>query len=195
MFFIEQPITFAECLLYEAERIILTCAISDGSYDSEIPLDPSRISIKWYYNNGTESELTVGSNETRREGGNGDPIVITSILSLTISVISQHDAVTLAQGSYYCRVNIAGWNVVSNSSQSFIVLNPDEYLQHAISCSERTFIDRESVCAVYYSAVDENLTTTMNSIGSPTTDYSGSTISMPHDPKPIQSTAAPPEHS
>lgn len=61
MFFIEQPVTSAECLLYEAEGIILTYAISEGSFDSEIPLDPSRISIKWYYNNGTESELTVGT--------------------------------------------------------------------------------------------------------------------------------------
>lgn len=118
--------------------------------------------------------------------------MISSIL--TISAISQHDAVTLAQGLYYCRVNIAGWSAVSNSSQRFIVLNPEEYLQYATSCSERTFIDRERACAVY-SAVAENPTTTMKSIGSPTTDYSGSTISLLHDHKPIQSTAVPPEHN
>ena len=190
MFFIKQPITSAECFLYEAERIILTCAISEGNFDSKI-LDPSRISIKWYYNNGTESELTVGTNETRREGGNGDPIVISS--TLTISPISQHDAVTLVQGSYYCRVNIAGWNVVSNSSQRFTVLHQDEYLQQATSCSERTFVDTERACAVY-SAVVENPTTTESS-ESPTTDYLGSTISMLRDHTPSQSTAAPPEQN
>ena len=100
MNFIEQPIT-VDCLLYAVPRIILKCTVSsEGLLDS---LDPSRISIKWYFNNGTESEFTVGTNETR-EGGNGEHIVISS--TLTISSF-QHAAASLAQGSYYCRVNIA----------------------------------------------------------------------------------------
>ena len=149
--FIEQPITSAPCLLYEEERIVLICTIySEGLLNPDL-LDPSRISIKWYYNNGTESELTVGTNETRREGGNGDPLVISSIL--TISAIGQHDAVTLAQGLYYCRVNVDGWGLVSNSSQQSFVLDEGSYLQFGAICSEITFIDRESTCAVHNSAI------------------------------------------
>ena len=147
--FTEQPITFAACLLYDAERIVLMCTISSESEDLLNPdlLDPNGIIIRWYYNNGTESELTVGTNETRREGGNGDPIVISS--TLTISPISQHDAVTLAQGSYYCRVQVDKEILRSNSSQQFIVLNIGDYVQYGTSCAERNFIVRDNACAVF----------------------------------------------
>ena len=154
----EQPIASAECLLYEADEIILMCTIiSQGIFGSKIPLDSSRINIKWYHNNGTESELTVGTNETRREGGNGDPIRISS--TLAISLIRQHDANTLAQGSYYCRVSIAGWpSGVSNSSQRFTVLHKDDYLQYGSSCSGQTFIDRDvNTTCIVHSVVEISL--------------------------------------
>ena len=102
--FTEQPIT-VDCLLYEEETImILKCTVSSEGLLNPDPLDPSRISIKWYFNNGTESELTVGTNEVR-EGGNGEHIVISSTLTITGSSF-QHVAVSLAQGSYYCRVKL-----------------------------------------------------------------------------------------
>ena len=146
--FTEQPITSAQCNIYGEEEITLTCTISSEHLSrNAYALDPSGITIKWYYNNGTESELTAGASETRREGGNGDPVVISSIL--TISAISQHGAANLAKGSYYCRVNVAGWpGFVSNSSQQFSVLSMDEYFQIGISCSHTTFIAKERACAV-----------------------------------------------
>ena len=143
--FIEQPIT-VDCLLYEEERIILKCTVSSEGLLNPDPLDPSRISIKWYFNNGIESELTVGTNETRK-GGNGEHIVISSTLTITGSSF-QHVAASLAQGSYYCRVNIANRSLVSNSSQQFIVLDEDSYLQAAARCSDATLITRERACAI-----------------------------------------------
>ena len=154
MNFIEQPITTIDCSLYDVwTRIILICTIS--SEDSNPIIDSSRINIKWYHNNGTENELTVGSNETRREGGNGEPIRISSTLTISSSFSRQHDAASLAEGSYYCRVllNVTEWGLVSNSSQQFIVLPYDQYIQASTSCSERSFTVTQSACAVHYSAV------------------------------------------
>lgn len=37
----------------------------------------------------------------------------------------------------------------SNSSQQFIVMTPDEYLQFGIRCSETDFIARGNACALY----------------------------------------------
>ena len=105
------------------------------------------LNVKWYYNNGTEHELTEGTNETRREGGFGEPIVISS--TLTISSIIQQNTASLAVGSYYCRIQAPDQTVASNSSQKFIALGIDQYLQSGISCSHTDFIARESTCAVY----------------------------------------------
>ena len=66
MNFIEQSTT-VYCLLYDVERIILKCTISSEGLLSPDPLDPSRIRIKWYFNNGTESELTVGTMKQGKE--------------------------------------------------------------------------------------------------------------------------------
>ena len=99
--FIEQPITAVDCNPYADDRIVLTCTVtSEGASDSMISLTPSNLHIKWYYNNGTEYELTVGTNETRREGENGDPIVISSALAISATI--QQNAANLARGSYYC---------------------------------------------------------------------------------------------
>ena len=111
--FIEQPITSVDCNIYEEEKIILTCTIT-----SVYLLEPNGLNIKWYYNNGTGHELTEGTNETRRGGGNGDPTVISS--TLTISSMIQQDTAILAEGSYYCQMHVLGQNVVTNSSQNFI---------------------------------------------------------------------------
>ena len=154
MNFIKQPVSSVLCNIYDAERIILTCTISSEGFSSII-IDSSRINIKWYYNNGTDNELTVGTNETRREGGNGEAIIISSTLTISSSFSRQHDAASLAEGSYYCRVllNVTEWVFLSNSSQQLIVLDFDQYLQSSTSCSRRSFISIESACAVYYSAV------------------------------------------
>jgi hypothetical protein len=173
--FTEQPITSVDCLIYDVERIVLKCAISsEGLLNPDHdPLDPSRISIKWYYNNGTESELTVGTNEISREGeiGDSDPIVISS--TLIISAFSQHDVSSLVKGSYYCRVNVAEWGLVtvSNSSQQFTVLTMDQYLQLGASCSHTTFIARESACAVHIDLAVVNPITENNSETLATINY------------------------
>lgn len=172
LFFVEQPVTSVDCNIYEAERIILTCNTisSEDILESEFLVDPGRIKIQWYYSNGTEHELTEGTNKTRREGGNGTPVVISS--TLTISATSQHNAANLVQGSYYCRVHESGlshWGLVPNSSQNFTVLNPDVYLQHATSCSERSFITTERDCAAYNILGNHTQAVTTEIIGSPTT--------------------------
>ena len=203
LFFVEQPITSVDCNIYEAERIVLTCTIesSEDILDSRLFVDPGRIRWYTYYSNGTESELTVGTNETRREGGNGDPIVVSS--TLAISATSQQNAADLVQGSYYCRVHVSGcshWGLLSNFSQKFTVLNHNVYLQHGTSCSERNFITAERVCAVYN--IIGNPTTT-ETIGSPANfDYSiiycqniliTSTKTMSMLYEPIQSTPGMPQ--
>ena len=147
--FTEQPITYADCNVYEENKIILTCTItSEGVSESVYMLQPNRINIRWYYNNGTaEYELTEGTNETRREGGNGNPIVISS--TLTISSTIQRNTASLAEGSYYCQIQAPDQTVASNSSQKFIALGFDQSLQLGVSCSYTDFTARESTCAVY----------------------------------------------
>ena len=118
MNFIEQPVTTVDCDVYEQERVILTCSVSSTGYNTII--DSSGIYIKWYFNNGTEHELMVGINQTT-EGGNGERIEISS--TLTISGTSQQDAANLNEGSYYCRVQMSYINIMSNSSQRFVVFD------------------------------------------------------------------------
>ena len=139
-----------DCDIYNAERIILTCTISTESIsDSLISLTSNYLNISWFFNNGTEYELIVGINETRREEGNGSTIIISS--TLAISGIPQEDISLLASGSYYCGVNVTGKDVtvVSNFSQQFIALEQDEYLQFATNCSHKSFIANKSNCAVH----------------------------------------------
>ena len=146
------------------EKIILTCTItSEGVSESVYMLQPNRINIRWYYNNGTaEYELTEGTNETRREGRNGNPIVISS--TLTISSIIQQNTASLAVGSYYCRIQTPDQTVASNSSQKFIALDRDQAIQFGISCSYRDFIARETACAVYSVFAIMNPITTGSSV-------------------------------
>ena len=140
-----------DCNLYEEERIILTCTVSSQGIPGSISPNLNSLNIKWFFNNGTEYELVVGTNETRREGGNGIAIVISS--TLTISGTLQENTSPLAQGLYYCRVNVASDDVVSNSSQQFIVLDLDRYFQSGTNCVDSTFIAGESACAVHSIAV------------------------------------------
>ena len=76
--------------------------------------------------------------------------MISSTLIISSFNEFQHVGASLAQGSYYCRVNVADWGLVSNSSQQFIVLNEDAYLQAGTFCSEEILITttRESACAI-----------------------------------------------
>ena len=139
-----------DCVIYSAERIVLTCTVSsEGISDSLTSLDSSSININWFFNNGTEYELMVGTNVTRSEDGNGSAIIISS--TLAVSGITQEDIAPLAPGSYYCRVNVAltGEDVVSNFSQQFIVMDQDNYLQFTTNnCSNESFIANESSCAI-----------------------------------------------
>ena len=170
-----------DCNVYEAEKIVLTCTISsEGTSNSKIDLyqDLNDIIIKWYYNNGTEHELTMGTSDTRREGGNlTDGIPITSTLAIS-AIPGQHNAANLAQGSYYCRVHVPSRrDTVSNSSQPFTVVNQDAYFQFATSCRERNFIaSRDSPCSI---VIVENPTTTTDNIT--TTDLTTVTYQIKED--------------
>ena len=118
--------------------------------------------ISWFYNNGTEHELTEGTNETRREGGNGEPIVISS--TLTISSTIQQNTASLAVGSYYCRIQTPDPTVVSNSSQQFIAQTRSVHIQYGTHCSYyRNFINGENACAVYSTFAIKNPITTGSS--------------------------------
>ena len=164
-----------DCLLYEAERIELTCTVSSqGIADSSISLDPSNLNIRWFFNNGTDHELTIGTNETRREGGNGASVVISS--TLAISGMSQENVASLAPGEYYCRVQVNDQTMRSNSSQQFTALQQDSYIQYGTSCSKRTFIAEESACAVHNIGEDTEVTSP-----NPLTTDPGVTSSMQED--------------
>ena len=128
--------------------------------------------------------MTVGTNDTRREGGNSDGIPITISSTLAISAIpDQHDAVNIAQGSYYCRVYIPSRrDTVSNSSQPFTVVNQDAYFQFATSCFERNFIASDSLCAVYHNIFIVEKPTTTDNIENLTTiehDFTTVTVTYP----------------
>lgn len=94
MYFIEQPVTSVECLIYEEAKIVLTCTVTSEGISDPTILDPNEINIKWYYYNGTDHELITGTNTTTREGGNGEHIIISSRI--------QENTADLAVGSYYC---------------------------------------------------------------------------------------------
>lgn len=120
-----------------------------GVLDSTLSLEPdNNLNIKWFFSNRTnyESELTTGINETRREGGNGMPVVISS--TLVISGMLQGNAAVLAKGSYYCRVQVEDPTMRANSSQQFIALTQNEYLQSSSGCDRATFIAGQNTCAV-----------------------------------------------
>ena len=136
------------CNVYGVDRIVLTCTVSSLI---SLRLDPSNLNIKWFFNNGTDHELTTGTNETRREGGNGAPVVISSTLAL--SVVPQDNAARLAPGAYYCQVEVNDETMRSNPSQQFMALDQEGYLQYGTSCLERSFIAEESACAVHDIAI------------------------------------------
>lgn len=140
-----------DCDLYRADKILLTCTVtSEGVSDSALSLEPSNnLRIRWFFNNGTDRELTTGTNETRREGGNGEHVVISSILAISGSESPPENVASLAVGSYYCQVQVNDETMQANSSQQFKALDPDEYLQSATSCTERNFIAGDSACAVH----------------------------------------------
>ena len=155
-----------DCNIYEEERIVLTCTVMSGVLDSTLSLGPDNLNIRWFYSNGTvnhESELTVGVNETRRGGGNGDPVEISS--ALAISGSPEGNVASLAVGSYYCRVQVNDPTMKANSSHSFVAESRDMYLQYATRCSdaEISFSTKESTCAVHSIGTNP---TTVNPISS-----------------------------
>ena len=156
--FIEQPVVTVDCNLYASERVLLTCSVSSISHTF---INPNDICIKWYFNNGTEHELMVGINQTR-SGNNGETIIVSS--TLAISERPKQNAANLHEGSYYCRVNVADMNVVSNSSQMFVVLDIDVYLQTGTRCSAPriNFIYDVEECAVYRTVESFHATTLLD---------------------------------
>ena len=130
--------------MYEASVIVLTCRVESLSLEDFA--DPSVINIRWYFDNGTEYELTTGVNHTRL-GGSGEKVQVTSTLKL--SGTSNKSSVFLSEGSYYCQVQLMDRDVLLKTSQAFRVLNTDEHVQASTDCCERTFIDSVESCAAY----------------------------------------------
>ena len=163
--FVEQPNSDVECLYYEVSRIELACTVSSsGLPESDLSIDPNLLNIRWYFNNGTEHQLTVGVNVTRT-GGNGEAVEVRSTLSISAPSppVPSVPFTNLTQGSYYCRVEVDEQTMLSNSSQPFIALDveSDEYLQSAVPCDPgRDFSAtvRESACAVH--SIDKDSATT-----------------------------------
>ena len=133
----QQPVPTIDCDVYDQSDIVLTCRVVSSPADSDIT-DVQDISIKWYFYNGTEYELSVGVSHIR-SGGNGANVQVTSTFQLSAMI---------SQGFYYCRVQLTEMNIKSNLSQRFEVLSQDDYIQLA-TCSGRTFIDSVETCAVY----------------------------------------------
>ena len=129
--------------------------------------------IRWFFNNGTDHELTYGANETRREGGNGAHVVITSTLAISGTRPPAENAVRLDVGLYYCRVQVNDNTMRANSSQQFMAATEELYLQTSTLCleTERSFIDREMSCAVH---VDTNRITTNPNPSTADTDSTSS---------------------
>ena len=122
--FTQQPVTGIDCDVYEKPVIVLTCSVE--SLSSDVFSDLSVIEIRWYFHNGTEYELTTGVSHTRT-GGNGAHVLVTS--TIKISGTSNQNFAFIAEGFYYCQVQMTDMTVVVNSSQRFQVLNRDEYVQ------------------------------------------------------------------
>ena len=78
--------------------------------------------------------------------------------TLNVSGTSNQNFAFLAEGFYYCQVQMTDMAAVANSSQRFQVLNRDEYVQASTSCSERTFIASVESCAAYAVTATEQTT-------------------------------------
>ena len=167
--FTEQPVIDARCRIYDVERVELRCTVSSkGSSIAVFAEDPSDVSIRWYHNNGTEHQLRDGINVTKREGGNGVPIVVTSTLGITARAAA--NSVPIAEGSYYCRVEVipppeSDIAVEPNSSQPFTVpIYDPTYFDTMTRCANAEFISQEITCAVLSVTVDPTMTSSESSI-------------------------------
>ena len=73
-----------------------------------------------------------------------------SSISCVLVVSSSCLGEVVVSRSVYCRVQMSYINIMSNSSQRFVVFDRAHYLQTAISCSGRNLIHNIVECAVYY---------------------------------------------
>ena len=152
--FTQQPVTQVECNVYEQPVIVLTCSVESLSHEA-FP-DTSVIEIRWYFNNGTEHELTTGVDH-RRMGGTWDPVQVTSTLNISGTFNQRFSS--LGEGFYYCQVDITDMAVVSNFSQRFQVLSRNEHLQISSRCNGEPFIANIESCAAYQVTTDVLATT------------------------------------
>ena len=152
--------------MYESDLESLTCRV-ESIDTAEVP-DIQDLSIKWFFFNDTEYDLTIGTNPAERTGGNGGHLTVTS--TLHISGTSRPNASFVSEGFYYCKVHMFDASVVLHQSQRFQVFHREEYLQRASSCSGRTFSAALESCAVSRLSIDESTTTTTSSVTTATTD-------------------------
>ena len=155
--FTQQPVPSVDCNVYDLDLETLTCRVE--SIDTAGVPDVQDLSIKWFFFNDTEYDLTIGTNPVERTGGSVGHLTVTS--TLHISGTSRPNATVVSEGFYYCRVHMFDASVVLHESQRFKVLHREEYLQQASSCSERTFSAALESCAVSRLSVDESTTTSI----------------------------------
>ena len=183
--FTQQPAPSVDCNVYESDLETLTCRV-ESIDTAEVP-DVQDLSIKWFFFNDTEYELTIGTNPVERTGGNGGHLTVTS--TLHISGTSQPNASFVSEGFYYCKVHMFDGSVVLHQSQRFEVFNRDEYLQRASSCSGRTFSAPLESCAVSRLSADVSTTTSIlpDSTATTKTPNEENTTTTDEEPTPPSS--------
>ena len=143
-----------DCNIYDNVKIVLNCTVSSQGIPNSF-IDSNNLDIKWFFDNGTDRhELTAGRNGTIRQGGNGDPVLISSTLALQSGTIEGNIASPVAEGAYYCQVHVDQSTMKANSSQRFTVLDFDQYIQSSTSCLERNFVATETACAVHDNIIE-----------------------------------------
>ena len=183
--FTQQPVPSVDCNVYESDLETLTCKV-ESIDTAEVP-DVQDLSIKWFFFNDTEYELTIGTNPVERSGGNGGHLTVTS--TLYISGTSQPNASFVSEGFYYCKVQMFDASVVLHQSQRFEVFHREEYLQQGTACNERTFSAPLESCAVSRLSVDESTTTSIlpDSTATTKTPNEENTTTTDEEPTPPSS--------
>lgn len=141
--FTQQPVSSVDCDVYQEEKVTLKCMVESSSTADLV--DTSDINIRWYFNNGTEYELTIGTSQMG-SGGNGGQVQVTSTLDISARL---PNVSFVSTGFYYCKVEMISASVHQNCSQSFEVFTQEMYLQQGSVCAGRSFHQPLRSCAVH----------------------------------------------
>ena len=149
----EQPVTQADCNIYESERIQLRCNVSttDRSID---------FTISWFYN----GQIIVDNNFDMNISERCYNDKKSSVLTIALNNYNQ-------MGQYYCKVdllvNISQWNenvtIVEVPSNTFSLVDQATYLQISSSCRDKQLSEPLESCAVFFSSHGDCSTITKSS--------------------------------